>query len=218
MSDIINQLLKNVDVKQVNELLGKLSRGKDGEDKAPDKETVGKIAGKLGADPSKLMELLPGILKKTEGKLDVKSLLGSIDIKELAKLLPDAGLIAAAHTVSKVVASKLDAETEKIREVESTLWKGSASTEITRAADKAAEYSRTEVSDIPTADDIKVLKMYRELAQKAKDTAAARKETLLKCGTDKYSDPVAEMNSAIIKASQAVRTLDEKIEAAEKCK
>ena len=213
MNEIIAELLKKVDVKQINELLGKLPKGADGK---IGMSIVKKIAEKLGADPAKLAALLPGILKKTEGDLTAEKMLGAIDIKEIAKIIPAAGAIKIAHSVSSFAAKKIEAEMDKIKEVESTLWKGSTTKEIQKAADMATEYTKTEIGETVTEDDVTLLKAYRDLAQQALDNAKDRKEKLIKAGTDKYSDPVAEMNTAIVKCSGALRKLTEMVEEAEK--
>jgi hypothetical protein len=220
MNEIISELLKKLDVGQINELLGKLT-GKDGILNA---DVVKKLAAKLGADPQKLLSLLPAILKKTgcdksggeAQTLNAEKLLSAIDMNELIKLIPAAGAIKAVHSASKFASKKIEEEMGKIKEVESTLWKGSATTEIQKAAELSAEYAKTEVGETVTEEDVTLLKAYRDLAQKALDNAKDRKERLLKAGTDKYSDPVAEMNTAIVKCSGALRTLNEKVEAAEK--
>ena len=226
MNEIITELLKKLDVKQINELLGKLI-GKDG---LLNNDIVKQLAAKLGADPQKLLSLLPNILKKTgfDGTsklaqsgaeaqaLNAEKLLSAIDISELIKLIPAAGAIKAVHSASKFASKKIEEEMGKIKVVESTLWQGSATTEIQKAADLAAEYAKTEVGETVTEEDLTLLKAYRDLASKALDSAKDRKEKLLKAGTDRYSDPVAEMNTAIIKCSGAFRTLNEKVETAEK--
>ena len=220
MNEIITELLKKLDVKQINELLGKLI-GKDG---LLNNDIVKQLAAKLGADPQKLLSMLPNILKKTGSDksgteaqaLNAEKLLSCLDMSELVKLIPAAGAIKAVHSVSKFASKKIEEEMGKIKVVESTLWQGSATTEIQKAADLAAEYAKTEVGETVTEEDLTLLKAYRDLASKALDSAKDRKEKLLKAGTDRYSDPVAEMNTAIIKCSGAFRTLNEKVEAAEK--
>ena len=109
-----------------------------------------------------------------------------------------------------------DEALKEVKAVEATLWKGSCRSEIIRAADKALKYSHTEVGEHPPENEIAVLRLYRGLAQKARDTALDRKGLLMRAGTDRFSNPVGEMNGAFLRASQAVKTLDKKIEAAEK--
>ena len=213
MNEIIAELLKKVDVKQINELLGKLPKDADGK---LDMSLVRKIADKLGADPAKLAALLPGILKKTEGNLTTEKMLGAIDIKEIAKLIPAAGAVKVVHEASKFAAKKINDEANKIQVADSELWKGTTTKEILAAADKAAGFAKTEVGENVTEQDISLLKTYCEFAQSALDRAKARKETLIKTGADKYSDPVAEMNTMIVKCSGALRTLTEKVGEAEK--
>lgn len=214
MNEMISELLKKVDVKQINDLLGKLPKDAAGK---LDLGIVKKIADKLGADPQKLLSMLPGILKKNEGeKLTTEKMLGSIDIKDIAKLIPAAGAIKVVQEASKFASKKIDDETAKIQVADPEVWKGTATKEIQAAADKAAEFANTWKDKTATAEDISLLKVYVELAQSALDRAQQRKETLLKTGADKYSDPVAEMNTAIVKASGARRKLNEKLEEAEK--
>ena len=202
MNEIIKELLKNIDVSKVNELLGKLTKGKDGK---LDTELVGKIAGLIGADKDGLMGILPKAVDKSGGKLDTASLLSSIDIKEIAKIIPAAAAVGVAHTVSKAASKKIDEAAEKIQVAESTAWKGTTSKEITAAAEKAVGYANSDTSDP------EVLKEYLAFAESVKASALARKETLLKVGTDKLSDPVAEMNTAFTKASGAARKLTKKL-------
>ena len=207
MNEIIKELLKNIDIGKVNELLGKLPKDKDGK---LDTDLVGKIAGLIGANKDGLMSILPKAIDKSGGKLDTGSLLSSIDIKDIAKIFPAAAAVGVAHTVSKAASKKIDEATDKIQVAESTAWKSTSSKEITAAADKAAEYSNSDTSD-PN-----LLKSYIEFAQSVKASASARKESLLKAGVDRYSDPVAEMNTALSRASGAERKLTEKLEAAGK--
>ena len=160
--------------------------------------------------------MLPGILKKNEGeKLTAEKMLGSIDIKDIAKLIPAAGAIKVVQEASKFASKKIDDETAKIQVADPEVWKGTATKEIQAAADKAAVFAETWNEKTASAEDISLLKVYIELAQSALDRAQQRKEALLKAGTDKYSDPVAEMNTAIVKASGARRKLSAKLEEAE---
>lgn len=198
---------KTVDFAALTKQLAALT-GKTSPDGGLDMKAVADIAKKLDVKPEKLAELLPALIKNSGGKLEGAALCKALNARGLASIAIPAAVVKAVYDGSKKAAAKIDAETAKIDETaDSKSWQSGSSAEIAAAAEKASEYAKTNTSDKASLEE------YLAFAQKARQAAIDRKEALLKAGTDKYSDPVAEMNAAMLRASQAARAIEEKLAA-----